>query len=280
MRELDATKIKESVKKLCIEANFYLAFDVIDSLKKAYEEEVSPFGKEILKQILENSKIAQEERLPLCQDCGFTVVFCEIGQEVVITGGSIREAINQGVREAYKEAFLRKSILNDPIIRKNTGDNTPSIIHFDIVPGDKIKIIIAPKGGGSENMSRVSMLTPSDGRSGIINFIVKTVVEAGSNPCPPTIIGVGIGGTFEYAAYLAKKALLRKVGEPSSDPDTAQLEKEILQKINNSGVGPMGLGGRITSLAVHIIRHPCHIASLPVAVNVQCHSARHKEAIL
>ncbi len=280
MREITAKDITAAVKKICMDANFFLGEDVLDAFKQFKQEEESPIGKHILGLLEENAKIAREELVPMCQDCGFSVVFVELGQEVHIQGGSLEEAINEGVRQGYQEGYLRKSILSDPIKRVNTGDNTPAVIHVRVVPGDKLKLIVAPKGGGSENMSGVKMLKPSDGIEGVKNFVVQRVKEAGSNPCPPIVVGVGIGGTFEVAALLAKKALLRHLGEPSSDPEAASLEKELLTKVNNLGIGPQGLGGRTTALAVHVEKYPCHIASLPVAVNINCHAARHKEAVL
>jgi fumarate hydratase subunit alpha len=243
------------------------------------EKEESPLGGEILKELKENARIAKEENVPICQDTGFAVVFVELGQEVHLVGGSLNEAIHEGVRQGYRDGFLRKSICH-PFTRANTGDNTPAIIHVEIVPGDKVKITVAPKGGGSENMSRVVMLTPSDGVEGIKRFVIQRVKESGSNPCPPTIVGVGIGGTFEQAALLAKKSLLRPLGSKNSNPELDKLESEILTEINKLGIGPQGLGGRTTSLAVHIFMMPCHIASFPLAVNIQCHAQRHKEAII
>jgi fumarate hydratase subunit alpha len=281
MREIKAKDITETVARLSKEANYYLGDDVVAALKKAREQEESPAGRQILDQILENAKIAAKEQMPLCQDCGLAVVFVEIGQDTRISGGELIQAINEGVRKGYAEGYLRKSAVRQPFsVRVNTKDNTPAIIHTEIVPGDKLKITVAPKGGGSENMSRFTVLKPAQGRQGVIDFVVNAVDEAGSNPCPPTIIGVGIGGTAEKSMILAKKALLREVGKPSPDPEVAELEKELLQRINSTGVGPGGVGGRITSLAVHVETFPAHIASLPVAVNIQCHSARHKEAIL
>lgn len=280
MREIEAKNITAAIKKMCTDANFFLGEDVLAAFKKFKEEEESPIGKHILGLLEENAKIAKEELVPMCQDCGFAVVFVELGQEVHIKGGNLEEAINQGVRQGYQEGYLRKSILSDPIKRVNTGDNTPAVIHVRVVSGDKLKLIIAPKGGGSENMSGVKMLKPSDGIEGVKNFVIQRVKEAGSNPCPPIVVGVGIGGTFEVAALLAKKALLRHLGEPSSDPEAAALEKELLTKVNNLGIGPQGLGGRTTALAVHVEKYPCHIASLPVAVNINCHAARHQEAVL
>jgi len=281
MREIKAKDITETVARLSKEANYYLGEDVVAALKKAREQEESPAGRQILDQLLENAGIAAKEQMPLCQDCGLAVVFVEMGQDAHITGGDLVQAINEGVRKGYAEGYLRKSAVKQPFsARVNTKDNTPAIIHTEIVPGDKLKITIAPKGGGSENMSRFTVLKPAQGRQGVVDFVVNAVDEAGSNPCPPTIVGVGIGGTAEKAMIMAKKALLREVGKPSSDLEVAELEKELLQRINSTGVGPGGVGGRITSLAVHVETFPAHIASLPVAVNIQCHSARHKEAAL
>ncbi len=281
MREVKAKDISETVARLSMEANYYLGEDVVVALNKAREQEESPAGQQILDQILENAKIAAQERVPLCQDCGLAVVFVEMGQDVHIAGGDLVQAINEGVRKGYAEGYLRKSAVSQPFSdRVNTRDNTPAIIHTEVVPGDKLKITVAPKGGGSENMSRFTVLKPAQGRQGVVDFVVNTVEEAGSNPCPPTIVGVGIGGTAEKAMIMAKKALLREAGRASPDAEVAELEKELLQRINSTGIGPGGLGGRITSLAVHVETFPAHIASLPVAVNIQCHSARHKEAVL
>jgi len=279
MREIHVERIVDAVRDLAIRANIELGEDIISAFERALDREESPTGKDILKRLIENARIAREQRIPICQDTGFAVVFVEVGQDVHVTGGSLREAIEKGVRRGYQEGYLRKSICHC-ITRKNTGDNTPPVIHFDIVPGDKLKIIFAPKGGGSENMSRVTMLTPAVGIEGARDFVIQRVKESGPNPCPPTIIGVGIGGTIEQAAILAKKALLRPVGSENPDEELNALEKEWLERINRLGIGPQGLGGRITSLAVHINMMPCHIASLPVAVNVQCHAARHKEVEL
>jgi len=276
MREVAATRITEAVRDLCIKANTQLGKDVLEALKRALKEEESPQGRDILEKLILNAQIAREENIPICQDTGFAVVFVELGQNVHISGGSLVEAINEGVRQGYKDGYLRKSICH-PFTRQNTGDNTPAIVHIEIVPGDKIKLIVAPKGGGSENMSRVTMLTPAVGIEGIKDFVVQRVKESGPNPCPPTIIGVGIGGTFEMAAILAKKSLLRELGTKNRDPELQKLEEDWLKAINDLGIGPQGLGGRITSLAVHIEMMPCHIASLPVAINIQCHAARHKE---
>ena len=276
MREIYASEITAAVKRLCQEANYYLPEDVGRALEEAVGAEESPAGKEILRQCLENARIAREEKVPLCQDTGFAVIFLEIGQEVHVAGGDLKEAVNQGVREGYTEGYLRKSIVADPLRRKNTGDNTPAMIHIEIVNGDRLTITVAPKGGGSENMSAVKMLAPADGEAGVKDFVVEWVKKAGANPCPPVVAGVGIGGTFEGVALLAKKALLRPLGSSHPDPFYARLEKELKEKINNLGVGPQGLGGRITCLGVHIETYPCHIASLPVAVNLNCHVARHK----
>jgi fumarate hydratase subunit alpha len=279
MREIDVKMITERVRTLCMEANTDLEEDVLQAFDRAMEKEESPLGIEILKELKENARIAKEERVPICQDTGFAVIFLELGQEVHLVGGGLREAIFEGVRQGYRDGYLRKSICH-PFSRANTGDNTPAIIHTEIVPGKKVKITVAPKGGGSENMSRVVMLTPSDGVEGIKRFVVQRVKESGSNPCPPTIVGVGIGGTFEQAALLAKKSLLRALGSRNPDPELDKLESEILDEINRLGIGPQGLGGRTTSLAVHVLMMPCHIASFPLAVNIQCHAQRHKEAVI
>ncbi len=276
MREIKASDITDTVRMLCIEANTDLGRDVVEAFESGLKNEISPTGKAIFEALLENAKIAREEKVPMCQDTGFAVVFVEMGQEVVVSGGSMVDAINEGVRQGYQEGFLRKSIC-DPFTRANTKDNTPAVIITDIVEGDKLKLIIAPKGGGSENMSRVTMLTPSGGKEAVMDFIVQRCQEAGSNPCPPVIVGACIGGTPEKAAILAKKALLRKIGTANPDPELAEMEEELLTRINNLGMGPQGLGGRIFALAVHLIKHPCHIASLPLAVNICCHASRHKE---
>jgi len=280
MRNVNVKLIIESVKKLCMDANYYLGDDVVAAIRNAVAKEESPLGREILNQILQNAEIAKNEKMPLCQDTGLAAIFAELGQDVHVEGGDFESAIQEGVRKGYAEGYLRKSIVEDPLRRKNTGDNTPAVISTRIVSGDKIKITILPKGGGSENMSAIKMLKPSDGEEGVKSFVVDTVRKAGGNPCPPIIVGVGIGGSFDKCAYLAKKALLRKVGSVHPDPYYAAMEKELLERVNNTGVGPQGLGGRITALAVHIEAHPCHIASLPAAVNTQCHSARHKEVII
>jgi len=279
MREVDVKLITEKVRELCMEANTDLGEDVLQAFDRAMEKEESPLGVEILKELKENARIAREEKVPICQDTGFAVVFVELGQDVHLTGGGLKEAIFEGVRQGYREGYLRKSICH-PFTRANTGDNTPAIIHTEVVPGENVKLTVAPKGGGSENMSRVMMLTPSDGKEGIKRYVVQRVEESGSNPCPPTIVGIGIGGTFEQAALLAKKSLLRPLGSKNPDSELEKLESEILTEINQLGIGPQGLGGRTTSLAVHILMMPCHIASFPLAVNIQCHVQRHKEATL
>jgi fumarate hydratase subunit alpha len=279
MREIDVKLITEKVRDLCMEANTDLGDDVLQTFDQAIEKEESPLGLEILKELKENARIAKEEKVPICQDTGFAVVFIELGQDVHLIGGTLTEAIHEGVRQGYRDGYLRKSVCH-PFTRANTGDNTPAIIHTEVVPGEKVKITVAPKGAGSENMSRVVMLTPSDGIEGIKRFVIQRVKESGSNPCPPTIVGVGIGGTFEQAALLAKKSLLRPLGSKNPDPELEKLESEILTEINQLGIGPQGLGGRTTSLAVHILMMPCHIASLPLAVNIQCHVQRHKEVMI
>jgi len=281
MRDIEAQEVTKTVSRLFYEANFFLPDDVLDAIKRAREAEESPVACDVLDRILENADIAAEERIPLCQDCGAAVVFLELGQEARIVGGDLYEAVNEGVRQSYDEGYLRKSMVRQPYsARVNTKDNTPAIIYTDIVSGDKLKITVVPKGGGAENMSRLGMLTPASGRQGVIDFVVKAVDEAGSNPCPPVIVGVGIGGTAERTILLAKKALLRKVGEHSQDAEIAELEKEILQRVNGLGIGPMGYGGRTTALAVNVEVSPSHIASMPVAVNLNCHSSRHKEAVI
>lgn len=273
--------VAEAVADLCGKAACDLPPDVLDRLRQMEARETSELGRDFFAQYLENARIAREERMPLCQDTGFAVCFVELGDRVRFDRSTVYEAISEGVARGYREHFLRKSIVNDPLFdRKNTQDNTPPVIHLELVPGEKLHITLAPKGGGSENMSAIRMLKPSDGRQGVVDFAVETLRKAGGNPCPPTVVGMGIGGTFEKAAFLAKKALLRKIGEPNPDPRYAELEAEILEKINATGVGPQGLGGSVTSLAVHIEFFPCHIASLPVAINVNCHAARHAEVEL
>lgn len=279
MRSIHVDKIVQAVRDLAIRANTELGDDVLRAFQAALEKEESPTGRDILKRLIENAHIARTEKIPMCQDTGFAVVFVDMGQEVHIEGGSLRQAIEEGVRQGYRDGYLRKSICH-PFTRQNTGDNTPAIIHIDLQPGDHFHLTFAPKGGGSENMSRVTMLTPAVGVEGVKDFVIQRVKESGPNPCPPTIVGVGIGGTFEQAAILSKKALLRPLGSLNPDPELQALESNWLEAINRLGIGPQGLGGRITSLAVHIMMMPCHIASLPVAVNIQCHAARHKEISL
>jgi fumarate hydratase subunit alpha len=276
VREVEAARITEEIARLCMEANFELEDDVQKALEKAHESEESPAGKEVLRQILENSDIARSEKIPMCQDTGLAVIFVEIGQEVHISGGDFEEAVNAGVRKGYTDGYLRKSVLTDPVRGGNTGDNTPAIIHLNMVPGDRLKFWIVPKGGGSENMSRIAMMKPADGVEGIKKFVVENINAAGGNPCPPIIVGIGIGGTFERCAQMAKKSLLREIGSVHPDPFYADLEKELLGMVNDLGIGPMGLGGRTTALAVHIEAGPRHIASFPVSMNLNCHAARHK----
>ena len=278
MREIKASAVTEAVAKLCQEANFELGEDVLAALKQALKTEESPLGKEVLSRLIENAGIAKKEQIPLCQDCGVAVVFLEIGQDVHISG-DLYAAVEEGVRRGY--GYLRKSMVSKPFsARVNTRDNTPPVVHTEIVPGDKLQITVMPKGAGAENMSKLAMLKPGDGKEKIIDLVLKTVDEAGGNACPPLIIGLGIGGTAEKAMLLAKKALLRKLAEPSPDSEVAELEKEVLTKVNALGIGPLGFGGRTTALAVHAEVMPSHIASLPVAINLQCHSARHKEITL
>ena len=279
MRQIEVSQVTRAVKEAAIAANYEPEEDLLRALARGAEAEESESGREIFRQLLENARIAREERIPMCQDCGLAVVFVELGQDVHLVGGSLAEAIQEGVRQGYGEGYLRKSLCH-PLTRVNTGDNTPAVIHTEIVPGDHLRLIVVPKGGGSENMSRLYMLKPAEGLAGIKEKVVATVSEAGPNPCPPIIVGVGIGGTFERAALLAKKALLRELGLPHADPEIAALEQELLKEINDLGIGPAGLGGRITALAVQVLMQPCHIASLPVAVNIQCHAARHKEVVL
>ena len=279
MREVQSSEIVAAIKKLCMEANYYLGEDVLSAIKRFEILEESPLGKEILNQIIKNAGIAAEKQMPLCQDTGLSVIFAELGQDVHVIG-DFTEAVQEGVRQGYKDGYLRKSIVVDPLNRRNTGDNTPAIISSKLVPGDKINLTILPKGGGSENMSRIKMLKPADGEQGVKEFVLETIRLAGGNPCPPLIVGVGIGGSFDLVAHLAKHALLRPVGSKHTDPFYTAMEAELLEKINNTGVGPQGLGGRTTALAVHIEVAPCHIASLPTAVNTQCHSARHKTVII
>lgn len=280
MREISFDKIVESVRGICIDANCIIAEDVASAIRHALEKEESPISKKALEVILANHETAKAKQMPLCQDTGVAVFFIEIGQDVRIVGGVLTDAVNEGVRQGYADGYLRKSIVANPLTRRNTGDNTPAVIHYDLVPGDRLKVLFCPKGGGSENMSFLSMMKPADGIEGVRKVVVAAVKKAGSNPCPPVIVGVGIGGTFEKCALLAKKALTRPLGSPSPKMELARLEESLLEEINKLGIGSMGLGGRVTALAVHIETFPCHIASLPVAVNLNCHAARRKEIIL
>ena len=279
MREIEALKITETVKRLCIEANCHLSRDIKERIESFHKDETWPQAKEILERIIENYNISDNTDQPVCQDTGVACVFIKIGQEVHVNG-SIEDAINEGVRQGYTDGYLRKSVVRDPLDRVNTGDNTPAMIYYDVVPGDKIEITVAPKGFGSENMSRIAMLRHSDGLQGVKDFVVKAVEEAGPNPCPPIVVGVGIGGTFDKAAFLAKKALIRPVDVPNEDEFYANLEKELLEKINNLGIGPQGFGGMTTALAVNIEKFPTHIAGLPVAVNINCHVTRHSSEVI
>ena len=281
MRELDVARVTEVVAKLAVDACTYLGDDVVAFFEKAIDREASETGRDVLTQLLENANLARDANKPLCQDTGLAVVFLEIGQDVHLAGGSLEDAVNEGVRKGYTEGYLRKSAVADPIgARKNTGDNTPAMLHVRVVPGDKVRITVAPKGGGAENMSAIGMLKPAQGRQGAIDFIVDTVSKAGPNPCPPIMVGVGLGGTFEKAAYLAKHSLLREVGSTNPEPRLAELEDELEKRCNDLGIGPAGLGGTVSVLDVFIEELPAHIASMPVAVNIQCHSARHKEVVL
>jgi len=281
MREIDVKEVAQAVARLAQKTNFELGEDVLAVLKKAREREISSIGREALDRLLENAMMAKAENLPLCQDCGAAVVFLDIGQDVHFNGGDLYTAVAEGVRQGYKEGYLRKSMVTHPFTsRLNTGDNTPPVIHVEVVPGDKLKIGFMPKGGGAENMSRLVMLKPGAGEQGIIDAVTSAVKEAGGNPCPPLIIGLGIGATVEKAMITAKRALLRPVGWPSSDPETADLERKALEAVNKLGVGPLGMGGTVTALAVHAESRPCHFASLPLAINLQCHSARHAEVVL
>jgi fumarate hydratase subunit alpha len=279
MREITTSQISKAVRDLAISANVDLGEDVLTVLQSALQREESPSGRDILHHLIENARIARSEGLPMCQDTGLAIVFADIGQEVHISGGSLRDAIDEGVRRGYADGYLRASV-RDLFTGENTGDNTPAVVHFDVVPGDKLKLCFMAKGGGSENMSRVTALAPADGIDGIRRLVIERVREAGANPCPPTIVGVGIGGSLELAAILSKKAVLRPLGSANPDERLAKLEAEWLEEINRLGIGPQGLGGRITSLAVHILVAQHHIASIPVAVNLQCHSCRHKEVVL
>lgn len=280
MRQINTDSITELVEKLCIEANVNLTDDIYSCLKKCQHKELSSLGKDILGTLVENAEIARREANPICQDTGMTVVFVTMGQDLHIEGGYIEDAINEGVRRGYEKGYLRKSVVESPLNRVNTKDNTPAVIHYEIVPGDKFHIVVAPKGFGSENMSQLKMLKPSQGIKGIKDFVINTVSEAGANPCPPIIVGIGIGGTMEKSAYLSKKALLRPVGEPNENPELAKLEAELLDEINALGVGPAGFGGITTALSVNILTYATHIAGLPVSVNIGCHATRHAEGDL
>ena len=280
MREVSTDEITKNIKEMCIEANYILSDDVKNKIINSAAVENSEIGKKILSQLEENMEIAEREQIPICQDTGMAVVFIKVGQEVHITGGNLEDAINQGVREGYTEGYLRKSVVKDPLIRENTKDNTPAIIHYEIIPGDKVEITVAPKGFGSENMSRVCMLKPADGIEGVKNAVIETVKLAGPNACPPVVVGVGIGGTFEKCALLAKKALTRDINSESRIEYIAELEKELLDEINKLNIGPGGLGGKITAFGVNIETYPTHIAGLPVAINMCCHVNRHKKRIL
>lgn len=280
IRSLEVERITKAVKEMCIEANHYLSRDMRKALMDSEKQEISPIGKKVLGQLNENLEIADQEQIPICQDTGMAVVFLEIGQDVHFTGGNLEEAVNEGIRQGYQDGYLRKSVVGDPLIRKNTMDNTPGIIHYSIVPGRKVKITLAPKGFGSENMSRVFMLKPADGIEGVKKAILTAVRDAGPNACPPMVVGVGIGGTFEKCALMAKEALTRPVDERSSIPYIKEMEEELLDKINKTGIGPGGLGGKITAFAVNINTYATHIAGLPVAVNICCHVNRHAVAVL
>jgi fumarate hydratase subunit alpha len=280
MREITSQEVAQAVETLCISSNCTLSEDVWNALEENLKNEESVTGKEILEEILENDRLAREEKLPMCQDTGFTTIFVEMGQDVRVTGGDFYEAINKGVGNGYKKGYFRKSVVGDPFRRENTGDNTPSWVHIDIVPGDRLKISVMPKGAGSENMSTIKMLSPLEGVQGVKKYILDWVRERGANACPPLVVGVGIGATFEGVAKLAKKALLRPIGSKNPEPFYSEMEEDLLKEMNNLGLGPQGLGGSTTALAVHIEVYPCHIASLPLAVNLQCHAVRHATIVL
>lgn len=279
MREIHVEEIRDNVAQICIDAAYNLSEDVLTAFDRAIETETEPAAKEIIELLKQNAHIARQDHIPICQDTGIAIFFVEIGQDLRIKNGFIVDAINEGVRKGYREGYLRKSVV-DPITRKNTGDNTPAIIYIELVPGDKLKISFMPKGAGSENMSAIRMLRPTEGVEGIKQFVLECVRKAGANPCPPVVIGVGIGGDFEKAALISKKALLRPIGNPNPKLELASLEMELLKAVNKTGIGPEGLGGKVTALAVHVESFPCHIASLPVAVNINCHAARHKTILL
>lgn len=280
MKQIGVDEIIEGVEKICISANYELGEDVMQGLQKALQVEASPLGCEILERLIENAQIAHNERVPMCQDTGMAVLFVEIGQDLHVVGGTLTAALNEGVRRGYEKGFLRKSMVKDPFERVNTGDNTPAIIHYDIVAGDKLRITVAPKGIGSENMGSLKMCKPSEGLEGVMQFVVDTVDKAGSNPCPPIVVGVGVGGTMEKATFLAKKSLIRSLGEANSDPRIAKIEQDLLERINRLGIGPQGFGGTVTALAVHMEVFPTHIGGMPVAVNLNCHATRHQEVTL
>lgn len=280
MRQIEASTITQTVERFCMEANYSLGQDVIDALERSLKTEESPIGQQILRDILENARIGREELSPICQDTGFTLAFVELGQEVEIVGDSLNEAITKGVTQGYTKGYLRASIVKDPLKRVNTRDNTPPVVHTEVVPGNQLKLTIMCKGSGCENMSRFAMLTPAQGRKGIVDFVVDTVLRGGGRPCPPLIVGVGLGGTFDQSTYIAKKSLLRPVGSHHPEPHIKELEQELFEKVNNTGMGPQAWGGRTTALAVHVETYPCHIASLPVAVNIECHSHRVKTTTL
>ena len=280
MREIDVKQIKDKITELCIDANIYLPKDITDALKSCKESEDGALAKEILGDIIENYTFAQNRKIPVCQDTGMACIFLEIGQDVHFVGGDLNEAVNDGVREGYSKGYLRKSVVSDPVLRSNTGDNTPAMLYTEIVKGDRVKITVAPKGFGSENMSQIKMLKPSDGVDGIKDFVLKVIEEAGPNPCPPMVVGVGIGGTFDKCALLAKKALLRPIDTENAIPFYADLEKELLEKINKTGIGPQGFGGKTTALGVNIETMPTHIAGMPCAVNISCHVTRHKSGVI
>jgi fumarate hydratase subunit alpha len=279
MREIHVEEIRDNVAQMCVDAAYILSDDVLTAFDRAIETERVPSAKEIIGLLKENARIAKEDRIPICQDTGIAIFFVEIGQDLRIKNGFIVDAINEGVRKGYREGYLRKSVV-DPLTRKNTGDNTPAIIYTELVPGDKLRISFMPKGAGSENMSAIRMLRPTEGVEGIKNFVLECARKAGANPCPPIVIGVGVGGDFEKAALIAKKALLRPIGSPNAKLELASLEEMLLKAVNKTGIGPEGLGGKVTAMAVHVESFPCHIASLPVAVNINCHAARHKTILL
>lgn len=280
MKEIHVEEIISAVEKLCIDANYDLGSDVVEGFREGIKNESSALCRDVLERLIENAEIARQERVPMCQDCGMAVLFVEIGQDLHVVGGTLTEAINEGVRRGYENGYLRKSVVQDPFERVNTKDNTPAIIHYDIVPGDSLHIIVAPKGFGSENMGGIKMCKPSEGLEGAMQFVVDTVDRAGSNPCPPIVVGVGVGGTMEKATLLAKRALIREVGKRNSDERLAKIEEELLERINKLGIGPQGFGGVTTALAVNLEVFPTHIAGMPVAVNINCHATRHKEITL